>query len=175
MFKKYSLSTLSLRLGNNTVIQNPYEQSSYFADIPKEGEFVEDRFLIWDATTIDPYTNFGTPFSTSGHIYHKNVHYNALFRSEVEEIENFEEVLQKNLYDGKFDGGVPPQMSCPEYSVVISNSVKKLYDSEPNDMGINNNTLNARYLDNKKIDYDFFDFNGISKPYEEFVARFADV
>ena len=56
--------------------------------------------------------------------------------------------------------------------MVISNSIKKLYDSESNDMGIGNIALNTRYLDNKKIDYNFFDFTGVSKPYEEFVARF---
>ena len=164
MFENHDLSSLSLRLGNNTVIQNPYEKNSYFADIPQDGEFVEDRFLVWDATTIKPYTNFGMPFSARGHIYRKSVLYNVLVESEIEEIENFEEVLQKNLYDGKFDGNVPSKMSCPEYSVVISNSIKRIYDIESNVMGIDNNTINYRYLNDKKIDYNFFNFTKVFKP-----------
>ena len=73
MFKTYVLSSLSLRLGNNTVIQNPYEREGYFSPIPEEGTFVFDRFLLWNATQVENYTNFAMPFSTNGHIYHKGV------------------------------------------------------------------------------------------------------
>jgi len=66
LFDDYDPLSLSLRLGNNTVIQNPYETNNYFAEIPSEGEFVLDEFLIWDSSKITPYTNFAIPFSIIG-------------------------------------------------------------------------------------------------------------
>lgn len=173
LFSTHGLSCLSLRLGNNTVVQNPYDRNSFFADVPEEGEFIEDKFLIWDATKIKKYTNFAIPFSTNGHIYHKNVLYNVLAKCNIETEDEFEQKVQKALHSGKFKGKVPPIMACLEYSVVIRNAIRKITDKEPNEMGLNNDTLNSRYLNGKKIDYNFFDFNGISKPYEEFIASFV--
>ena len=63
LFDKHDPLALSLRLGNNTIIQNPYSRDRYFAEIPSEGEFVLDEFLLWNASQITPYTNFGIPFS----------------------------------------------------------------------------------------------------------------
>ena len=174
LFATHSLASLSLRLGNNTVIQNPYERASYFAEIPEEGEFIEDTFLIWDASEVKRYTNFAIPFSTNGHIYHKNLLYNALFGLDIKTVEDFEEQTQAALHSGAFNGRVPPNMACLEYSVVIRNSLKKVTDDDNNALGINDDTINLRYLEGKTIDYDFFDFKGISKPYEEFIARFSD-
>lgn len=174
LFNEYSLSTLSLRLGNNTVIQNPYERESYFASIPKEGEFVFDKFLVWDASTIDSYTNFAMPFSSNGHIYHKDVILNVLQQVPIENVEDFEKVMQDKLYSGGFDGKVPPLMACPEYSVVIHNALMKLTETEESRLDISLESVNARYLKNNIIDYFSFDFSSISKPYEEFLVKFHD-
>ena len=64
LFDLNSLCCLSLRLGNNTIIQNAHDREDYFVDLPSEGEFLYDSFLVWDATKINPYTNFAIPFST---------------------------------------------------------------------------------------------------------------
>lgn len=172
LFNYYSLSALSLRVGNNTVIQNPYEDADYFAEIPQKGEFVMGKFLIWNATDVEQYTNFGMPFSSNGHIYHQNVIKNIFELSEVEYIDDIEESIQKKLYGGHFQGRVPPLMSCLEYSAVIHNSIKKVMDSGTNGLGLNTSDINKRYLDGKKIDYESFDFEHISMPFEEFPARF---
>ena len=174
LFATHSLAALSLRLGNNTVIQNPYERSSYFADIPKEGVFIDDTFLVWDAAAVKTYTNFAIPFSTNGHIFYKNVLYNVLFGLDIESEETFEEHVQNTLHSGKFEGKVPSRMACLEYSVVIRNSLLKISDEEDNGLGISDDTINVRYLEGKLIDYSFFDFSAISKPYEDFVVRFSD-
>jgi len=172
LFNYYSLSSLSLRLGNNTVIQNPYELDDYFVEIPEKGEFVMDKFLIWNATDPRQYTNFGMPFSTNGHIYHRNVIKNVLQLVEIETVDDFEESIQKKLYGGYFEGKVPPLMSCLEYSSVIHNSIRRVMDSGTNGLGLDLPDINKRYLDGKKIDYDSFDFRHISMPFEEFPARF---
>ena len=172
LFSHYSLSALSLRLGNNTVIQNPYDHGNYFADKPKEGEFDFDRFLVWDATKIKSYTNFGMPFSTSGHIYNENVIKNVLARTRVENHEDFEQLTQKNLYGGSFGGKVPPEMACIVYSVVISNSCSKISDSQPTKYDTTELGVNHRYIDGMRIDYSSFDFSHISKPYEDFTVFF---
>jgi|TARA_R110000824_G_scaffold197061_2_gene380434 hypothetical protein len=171
LFSNHSLSSLSLRLGNNTVLQNPYEQGNYLVDKPKEGEFDLERFLIWDATKIRSYTNFGMPFSTNGHIYHENLIKNVLKRTKVEDHDNFELEVQKSLYKGSFAGKIPPSMACTEYSVVICNSCERISDSQSKydntEIGINH-----RYIEGNTIDYDSFDFSHISKPYEDFTAFF---
>ena len=172
LFSTHSMSALSLRLGNNTVIQNPYEPGNYLADKPKEGEFDLDRFLIWDATKIKSYTNFGMPFSTNGHIYHGNLIKNVLARTKVEDHDDFEIEVQKGLYGGSFDGKIPPKMSCVEYSVVIHNSCDKISDSNRSKYDTTEIGVNRRYIDGETIDYDSFDFSHISKPYGNFTVFF---
>ena len=63
-------------------------------------------------------------------------------------------------------------MSCPEYSCVIHNSPTKLTETEESNLDISTETINARYLKGNAIDYNFFDFSGVSKPYQEFIMGF---
>ena len=86
--------------------------------------------------------------------------------------DDFEKSLQDNLYMGSFAGLIPPQMSCLEYSAVINNSAKKVSDETASDFGTSDFGLNDRYLSGSRIDYDFFDFRHISKPFGEFITRF---
>ena len=112
------------------------------------------------------------PFSSNGHIYHKNVILNALQHTPVDTIEDFEKVMQDKLYNGGFGGKVPPLMACPEYSVVIHNALMKLAEAEDSNLDISPESINARYLKNNVIDYFSFDFSNISKPYEDFLTKF---
>tara|TARA_R100000008_G_scaffold56895_1_gene35126 strand:- start:2241 stop:3125 length:885 start_codon:yes stop_codon:yes gene_type:complete len=172
LFRNNDISSLSLRLGNNTVIQNPYDSQNYFIDKPEDGKFLLDKFMVWDASLVKPFTNFAMPFSHNGHIYTtKLIHY-ILSRTKINSIESFEKSLQDNLYMGAFSGFIPPEMSCLEYSIVIRNSAKKVSDESSSDFGTSEFGLNDRYLSQSVIDYDFFDFRHISKPYEEFITRF---
>jgi len=172
LFDKYRLSTLSLRLGNNTVIQNPYERQDYFAPLPKDGEFAFDKFLVWNASVIDGYTNFAMPFSTSGHIYKKNVILNVLKHSPIGDFEDFEKIIQDKLYSGDFGGNISPLMSCLEYSAVIQNALVKLTETEESNLDVSPASANARYLKGNTIDYFSFDFSHVSKPYQEFLVSF---
>ena len=172
LFRTNAISALSLRLGNNTVIQNAYNTNGYFIDKPSEGEFILDKFMLWNASLVKPFTNFAMPFSHNGHIYTTKLINFILERTKIENINDFEKSLQDNLYMGAFAGFIPPYMSCLEYSTVINNSSKKVSDETASDFGTSDFGLNDRYLSGSKIDYDFFDFKHISKPYEEFITRF---
>jgi len=173
VFSKYNPCTLSLRLGNNTVIQNAYNINDYFIDKPSGGEFILDNFMLWDASLVKPFTNFSMPFSHNGHVYTTKLINFILEKTKIKDINDFEKALQDNLYMGAFGGFIPPSMSCLEYSAVINNSPKKVSDEIESDFGTSNFGLNDRYLSGSKIDYDFFNFKHISKPFEEFVTRFT--
>ena len=172
LFRTNQVTALSLRLGNNTVVQNPYSANNFFINKPQEGEFVLDKFLLWDATKIKPYTNFSMPFSHNGHIYTTKMLKFIVNETVIKELDDFEKNLQDNLYMGAFGGLIPPTMACPEYSICINNSAKKVSDTTGSDFGTTDFGLNDRYVNGSIIDYDFFNFTHISKPYQEFITRF---
>jgi len=171
LFDEHNPLALSLRLGNNTIIQNPYNRDRYFAEIPSEGDFVLDQFLVWDAAKITPYTNFGIPFSINGHVY-KNEHLaKILDQSTSSNLEELESEVQPLFYQGS-SSGLSTKMSCLEYSAVIHNSSQKISDESDNNLGISLEDLNERYLQSQTIDLDYIPFEHISMPFEHFVLRF---
>ena len=170
LFDKHDPLALSLRLGNNTIIQNPYTRDRYFAEIPSEGEFVLEQFLFWDASKITPYTNFGIPFSINGNIYKRESLIEIMKDSSVSSIDGLESEIQPLFYGNSYPS-LPTSLSCPEYSVVIHNSSQKVVDAEPTDLGIALSDLNDRYLQSKTIDLNYMSFEHISMPFEHFALR----
>ena len=171
LFDKYDPLALSLRLGNNTIIQNPYSRDRYFAEIPNEGEFVLDQFLLWDASKITPYTNFGIPFSINGNIYKRESLLRIMRESVSFSIQDLESEIQPLFYSNHYPD-LSSLLSCPEYSVAIHNSSGKIVDDEATDKGISLADLNDRYLQSKTIDLDYMSFEHISMPFENFALRF---
>ena len=171
LFDKHDPLALSLRLGNNTIIQNPYSRDRYFAEIPSEGEFVLDQFLLWNASQITPYTNFGIPFSINGNIYRRESLLRIMRESSSFSIEDLESEIQPLFYSNHYSD-LTSFLSCPEYSVVIHNSSGKIVDDESTNEGISSADLNDRYLRSKVIDLDYMSFEHISMPFENFALRF---
>tara|TARA_R110002167_G_scaffold306037_1_gene510419 strand:- start:2296 stop:3195 length:900 start_codon:yes stop_codon:yes gene_type:complete len=171
LFETQLLSTLSLRLGNNTIIQNPYDASGYFIDKPQEGNFLYDKYMVWDPTKIEPYTNFAMPFSINGHVYYTDFLAHSILDVEMEDFQDFETLMQKKLYSG-FIKDVPILMASLEYSSVIHNSNKKVSDEEKSELGVSLEDINERYLAGMIIDYEHFDFTHISKPFQDFILKF---
>ena len=112
------------------------------------------------------------PFSHNGHIYTTKLLKYIVGQTVIKELDDFEKNLQDNLYMGAFGGLIPPTMACPEYSICINNSAKKVSDKISSDFGTTDFGLNDRYVNGFIIDYDFFNFAHISKPYQEFITRF---
>jgi|TARA_R110000765_G_C18959518_1_gene609329 hypothetical protein len=172
LFRDKPVTALSFRIGNNTVIQNPYSSQDYFVDKPKNGEFLFDKFLFWNASDLKPFTNFAMPFSTHGHIHTTKVVKFILEQTEINDLQDFEKNLQDDLYAGVFGSDMPPYMSCLEYSILITNAAEKVSDPKEFEFGTSDFGLNERYLQDHKIDYSFFNFDGISKPFQQFITRF---
>jgi|TARA_R110002020_G_scaffold4233_1_gene18841 hypothetical protein len=172
LFRDKPVTALSFRLGNNTIIQNPYSQQEYFVDKPTDGEFLFDKFLFWNASDLKPFTNFAIPFSSHGHVHTTKLTKFILEQTEINDLENFEKSLQDNLYAGVFGSAIPPYMACLEYSILITNIAEKVSDPKEFEYGIKDFGMNERYLQDYKIDYDFFNFDGISKPFQQFITRF---
>ena len=171
LFSNNFISCLSLRLGNNTIIQNPYDSNDYFIDKPEKGDFIYETYMMWKASDISPYTNFSIPFSINGHIYYTDSLAQWIIDVEIKDYEDFEKLMQEKLYGG-FLEDVPSVMTSLEYSVLIHNSSSKISDAENLNLDIKIEDLNERYLSGTLIDYDFFNFKHISKPFEDFVLRF---
>ena len=171
LFDKHNPLALSLRLGNNTIIQNPYSRDRYFAEIPSEGEFVLEQFLLWDASVITPYTNFGIPFSINGNIYRRESLAEIMKHSSASSIDSLESEIQPLFYGNSYSN-LSKFLACPEYSNVIHNSSQKIVDAEPTSLGITQDQLNDRYLQSKLIDLDYMSFEHISMPFEHFALRF---
>lgn len=173
-FRKEPIAALSLRIGDNTVIQNPYSVDKYFIAKPEEFSLIDEIFVAWNASSLDPFTNFSMPFSHNGHIYTTKLIEYILNHTEVDSIENFETLLQKDLYSGQFEGLIPPYMSCLQRSILVTNSATKISDDEEFEQKFDTSefSVNERYLNGYEIDYDFFDFSNISKPFQEHITRF---
>jgi len=171
LFETKLLSALSLRLGNNTIIQNPYDADGYFVDKPQEGDFLYDKYMVWDPTKIEPYTNFGMPFSINGHVYYTDFLARSILDIEIEDFQDFEILMQKRLHSG-FIKNVPSLMASLEYSAVIHNSNQKVSDEQSSELGTNLEDINERYLAGMLIDYEHFDFTHISKPFQDFILKF---
>jgi len=174
LFRKEPLASLSLRIGDNTVIQNPYSPDKYFIDKPENFSLIGDKFIGWDAALVKPFTNFGMPFSHNGHIYTTKLISHVLSLTEIDEIESLEKSIQQNLYSGGFAAAVPPFMACLKSSVLVTNSATALSDSEDFDQKFDTSlfSVNERYLHGYEIDYDFFNFSNISKPFQTHITKF---
>ena len=174
LFRKEPIASLSLRIGDNTAIQNPYSIDRYFIDKPKDFTLIDGSFIGWNASLLEPFTNFGMPFSHNGHIYTTKLIEYALSLTEINSIENFETSIQQNLHSGGFKSMIPPFMSCFKNSVLVTNSASAISDSDSFKQKFDTSkfSVNERYLKGYKIDYDFFNFSQISKPFQKHITRF---
>jgi hypothetical protein len=105
----------SLRLGLNTVVQNPYIENSFvvFPHFFDAYQYNEIKILTWSWKTCPKFTNFGYPFACDGHIYNKEVMLNNLdfdFHNTTE---------LEGRYCHRIESFVE-NMSCLEYSVVVN-------------------------------------------------------
>ena len=152
---------LSLRLGRNTVVQNPYKDTR--SVLPIRTMLVRSRFLIWEWFTVPSYSNFGYPFSVDGHIYRKN-----------DMLKIFESYGYDtpNSLEGRFPVGtkLPPLMSSLTHSVLVNTPINIVGSSENEsgkEFGISLEDLNDKYLQGKSINMEKIDFSNIIGCHQE--------
>ena len=60
--------------------------------------------------------------------------------------------------------------------MAVNNRITRIYDERNKDgdikLGINDSDINKRYLNGQTIDYDNFNFNHVSMPFQEFMVKF---
>ena len=161
----HPLLCLSLRLGANTKIQNEY--SGKLCPLPEEVMVVNEKYIIWDWTRLQPHTNFAYPFSVDGHIY------------------KTEQVLRMLTYDfdtpnglegsGEFDVDLPPFMACFDESVVVNspvNIVGSSANSAGKKYGMELEEVIDLFLSGHAIDLDSMDFSDVRGCHQEIQYQF---
>tara|TARA_R110002020_G_scaffold473660_1_gene703277 strand:+ start:130 stop:942 length:813 start_codon:yes stop_codon:yes gene_type:complete len=151
----------SLRLGQNTVIQNPYKDTR--SVIPSHSMSMKDKFLAWEWFRIPSSSNFGYPFSVDGHIYRK-IDMIDIFRSYGYDT--------PNSFEGRFPVGSKlfPLMCCFEKSVLVNtpiNIVGSSQNKSGENFGISLEDFNKQYLDGKRINIEKMDFENIIGCHQE--------
>lgn len=149
----------SLRLGLNCTYSHP-ANLHYEINRPEVyNEFVTVNFR-------DQQVDFGYPLSVDGHIFKTKLIKNILI--------NMGNFMNPTFLEGglqRFLGDVPPKMVFFKTSCLVGVPVNRVSETHPNRNGVVFSfpveELNSKYLNNKIIDFDSMDFNGIDGPHKE--------
>lgn len=148
------LGCFSLRLGLNTVIQDPYVKS--YTSPPSSGLHNKNGFVFWRWSDCPPYMNFGYPMSVDGHIFRTN---------ELNEVLNQCKFTNPNQQEiamtGKADM-VKPLMACFEHSVLVNTPINRVQQTCMNrageTCGQNPDEMTDKYLAGYKLDINSIQF-----------------
>jgi hypothetical protein len=163
------LACFSLRLGLNTVVQDPYNN---IPTVPPTSGFAEsDGKVYWKWRDVPNYMNFGYPLSVDGHIFRVddlwNVHHDLEFNNP-----NQQEVSIQRKNDT-----LPGLMGCFKQSVVINTPLNRVQDTCMNRagelFGCPANVMNARYLAGEKLDLSSIDFSNIVGCHQELEIKWT--
>lgn len=159
------VACISLRLGKNTYVQDPYNPASR-AEAPHSG-FVEDEYgmMTWQWKHCSPYTNFGYPASVDGHIFRANELKELLLACKFTNPNNQEIAMSNNA------SMLKPLMMCFEHSVVVNTPLNRVQDTCHNRsgevFGVSAADSNQAYLDGWAMDFDSIDFSHIVGCHQE--------
>ena len=148
----------SLRLGKNTIVQDPY--SGKPVNPMPQFMTIGGYILAWDWTTL-PLNNFSYPFSVDGHIYSKQ-----LLRDSLDY-----QFDTPNAFEGRFPmNRIPQGMFCLTHSCVVNNPLN-LVGSSQNKAGVwyghTLEDMNEQYLAGKQINLQFLCENKIVGCHQE--------
>lgn len=164
-FDEYDiLGTFSLRLGLNTIIQDPYISSQAIA--PTSGfHQVDDRIIMWRWDHCPSYGNFGYPLSVDGHIFRTQELKKILYECKFKNPNQQEVAMQVHL------NKLPSIMAAFNKSVVINTPINRVQEICLNRAGENFGQtieeMNQRYLNNEVLDFDSIDFSNIIGCHQE--------
>jgi hypothetical protein len=164
LFDEPEIGCLSLRLGMNTYIQDPYVGSKVVKP-SSEFWFNFTEFITWTWKDCPIYTNFGYPLSVDGHIFHTNE-----LRTILEQCKFNNPNQQEIAMMSKIDI-FPHKMSCFEHSVLINTPINRVQDTCMNRAGEKCRQepaeMNQRYLNGEKLDFNSIDFSNIIGCHQE--------
>ena len=164
VFDEVEPMSVSLRLGLNTVMQDPYEKT--MADMPRRFDPVGE-FLIWDIRNVGNFDiimivnkmykqyracNFTMPVSLDGHIYRKNV-LESLLGPLNFKCPNTMELEMAGRNTAPFETNL---MACLENSIVVNSPNNKVQTLTGTFAGeifhLDIEELNEEFLNGKRLD-----------------------
>jgi hypothetical protein len=156
LFENYEdvLSCLSLRLGMNTVIQDPYIQSQ---TVPPTSGFhgTENYIVFWRWQDCPPYMNFGYPMSVDGHIFRTTE-----IKRVLEDCK-FNNPNQQEIAMSSKANELKDLMSCFNKSVIVNTPINRVQDTCMNRAGEAHGqtpeAMNAKYLEGYRLDLNSLD------------------
>ena len=112
LFSQLEVSTLSLRLGKNTTVQDPFDRNIKM-QVPNFMAELENKFLIWNRYLCENPSNFTYILSVDGHILRTNTVYRVISGLEFENPNQMEGGMQgfTNLVSGI--------MACLHHSCLV--------------------------------------------------------
>lgn len=163
------LGTLSLRLGLNTVIQDPYIGSE--AVPPSSGFHHFGKFIAWRWEDCPSYGNFGYPLSVDGHIFRTNELKKILLECKFNDPNQQEVAMQHNMKM------LPPIMTSFEHNVLVNTPLNRVQGTCLNRAGEKHGQsaedMNTRYLNGEKLDFGSIDFSNIRGCHQELEIKWT--
>ncbi len=167
LFNDVNPMSLSLRLGQNTTVQDPYNNIA--SKTPVRFNVVHNEFLVWDRRSVGNFEveeidgkiynryyacNFAMPISLDGHIYRKK-YVLPVLRNIVFHCPNTMEVgmgkAPSNMYPNSM-------MSCLPNSIVVNSPNNKVQDKFGTMAGelfpLSTEELNESFLSGKRLNMD---------------------
>jgi hypothetical protein len=147
LFQDFDLTCFSLRLGANTILQDPYtKQPVQFPPTMFRYSELYEPILLWEWKNCNQYGNFGYAFSVDGHIYKTDDILNLI---------NYD-FDTPNALEGRFNTSLFTSqiMMCFEKSVLVNNPINLVGSSNNNAgrfYGHSLEELNEKFLDNYQI------------------------
>lgn len=173
LMSELPLCCLSLRLGYNTIIQDPYA-GTYTAiprDMPNIDYFEREKAYIWNWSHVPEYLNFGYPMSVDGHIFS---------RDEILKIISSLDYTNPNQLEAGMTmhkGSMPPAMVCFHESKVVNTPINLVGSSENKAghiFGQSLEEMNNKFLDGYHIDMDKMDFSSVVGCHQEIELKWTN-
>ena len=164
-----NLGCFSLRLGRNTIIQDPYLKTQ--TEFPKEYSY-DDVFMFWNWTQVNPWHNFGYPLSLDATIFQVNTILPILRDIDYNNPNSLEGALQSQR------DKLPRYMGCFQQSLVVNTPLNRVQDTCKNREGeyfpADAKYLNEQFLQGKRILLGDIDFSNIVGCHQELQVQLCN-
>lgn len=159
-----NVGCITLRLGNNTVIQDQYNGQK--CTMPQSVGFIENTpFVYWNWKEIPRFTNFAYPLSVDGHIFKTPYIVDVMKNTDFFNPNSLEGNWQKHVES------CPKLMCSLPNSIIVNTPLNRVQDTAPNKagewFGMSAKDMNTKYLNNLVIDLNNIDFSGVRGCHQE--------
>ena len=167
LFAEVNPMSLSLRLGRNTIIQDPY--LDLVTTMPRNITIFEDKFMIWDIKSVGNFEieiienkvynryyacNFAMPVSLDGHLYKKQ-YLLPILKNITYYCTNTMEIAMAKAPNGLYPTSI---LACPLQSIVVNSPNNKIQDTINTMAGerfsLPVKELNQQFLEGKVLNLD---------------------